>query len=489
MNVSLTPELLGEFSDFVAAHMGLHFPSDRWPDLLRGIRSAAQEAGITHVEAWVRKLMTAKLSRHQLELLASHLTVGETYFYREHRIYEILTNQILPEFIQARRGREPHLRLWSAGCCTGEEAYSLAIAVHHALPDLPNWQVTILATDINPHFLHKAETAEYGDWSFRDAPAWLKGGYFTPAGPGQYRLLPAIKHMVAFEYSNLVEDAYPELSTTTNAMDVIFCRNVLMYFTPQQTRRVLAKLHHALVDGGWLVLSATETMQGLSRDFIPVNFSGVFAYQKGSSRPPTKFIAPPAAPAGPPPATVPAAPAPAAPLRVAHAPKAEVLHARAEKYYAEGRYPAATDVLLQLCARPTPEQRSRVLLVHCLANQGRFAEALDWSDRVVAADKLNPGGHYLRATILLEQGALDEARRALQNVLFLNREFVLAHFALGNLARTAGKFPEAQKHFANALHCLRGRNPDAILPESDGITVGRLTEIIASTLEAEAVIE
>ena len=486
MNVSLAPELLAEFSDFVAAHMGLNFPSDRWPDLLRGIRLAAQESGTTHVDTWVRKLMTAKLSRHQLELLASHLTVGETYFYREHRSFEILTGRILPELIRARRGREPHLRLWSAGCCTGEEAYSLAIAVQHALPDLPNWQVTILASDINPHFLHKAETAVYGDWSFRDAPAWLKGGYFTVTGPNKHTLLPNIKQMVTFEYLNLVDDVYPTLPTVTNAMDVIFCRNVLMYFTPEQTQRVLAKLHHSLVDGGWLVLSASEAMQGLSQDFIPVNFDGVFAYQKGGGRPRTEFIrSEPAAR----PAVVPVVPASPPPTRVVHVPKAEIVHARAAKYYTEGRYAAAADVLLELCARPLPEQRSMVLLVHCLANLSRFAEALDWSDRVVAAVKLNPGGHYLRATILQEQGALDEARRALLSALFLDREFVLAHFALGNLARNAGKFTEAEKHFANALRCLRGHNPDAILPESDGITAGRLAEIIASTLEAEAVIE
>ena len=128
----------------------------------------------------------------------------------------------------------------------------MAIAVRRGLRDLGDWNVTILATDINPKFLRKAAAGVFGEWSFRDAPAWLKDQYFQRLESNRYAILPEIRQMVQFEHLNLAEDTYPSLLTDTNAMDVIFCRNVLMYFVPAQAQRVLAQMSCCLVDGGWL---------------------------------------------------------------------------------------------------------------------------------------------------------------------------------------------------------------------------------------------
>ena len=131
-------------------------------------------------------------------------------------------------------------------------------------------------------------------------------------------------------------------------------------------------------------------------------------------------------------------------------------------------------------APPTPDLHALSLLARALANQGRLADALVWCDRWVAADKMDPAGHYLRAVVLLEHGRPDDARRSLQRALYLDPNFVLAHFALGNLARSRGKDDEAGRHFANALPLLARLLPDDLLPESDGLTAGRLTETITT---------
>ncbi len=235
-----------QLSEFIAEKMALHFPRERWEDLQRGLASAAQEFGHADAAECIDWLLAAPSTQAQLQVLASHLTIGESYFLRDRPTLEALTGHIVPELIRARRGREQRLRIWSAACCTGEEPYSLAILLHEALPELHDWQVTITATDINPRFLHKAAAGIYGEWSFRDAPPWLKQRYFTPTADGRYAIAPRIKKLVNFAYLNLAQDVYPSLATDTNAMDVIFCRNVLMYFTPAQIRTVIGHLHPLL---------------------------------------------------------------------------------------------------------------------------------------------------------------------------------------------------------------------------------------------------
>ena len=443
MNSGLSNLLLTQFSEFIAAHMGLHFPVERWPDLQRGIRNAAPELGYTREEECVRWLMSAPLTRPQIKILASNLTVGETYFFREKRVFEIFAEQILPELIQARRGGEQHLRFWSAACCTGEEAYSLAITLRRTIPDLKDWQVTILATDLNSGFLQKAALGEFGEWSFREAPAWLKEQYFECGGGNRYAIRPEIRRMVQFEQLNLAEDTFPSLLTDTNAMDVIFCRNVLMYFAPAQAHRAVTQLQRCLVAGGWLALSASETAVAPARQLTPVNFDGAILYRKGERLPA--------------PAVVPLPPV------VWAMPVVE-----------QPRIPSPA---------PVPDVQELIQVTRELANQGRLAEALAAADQLVRGEKLNPVAHYLRAMILLEQGALPEASKALRQAVYLDHNFVIAHFALGNLARSAGRRKEADKHFTNVLHLLDRHQQDDILPESEGLTAGRLAEIVNSMCE------
>jgi len=490
-----------QLSAFIAERMGLHFPRERWDDLQRGLAGAAQEFGFEDAAACVGWLLSAPPTKAQLQVLASYLTIGETYFFRDKQTLEALAENILPELIRARRGHEQRLRIWSAACCSGEEPYSLAILLHQSLPDLRDWQVTITATDINARFLHKAAAGIYGEWSFRNAPAGLKERYFNRTADGRYAVVPEIKKLVTFAYLNLVEDVYPSLATDTNAMDLIFCRNVLMYFTPPQVRKVIGNLRRTLVEGGWLVVSPSEASHALFPQFISVNFPGAILYQKSNATPraeqrwmpaPLSEIAEFVAPATEThlpwaPSALLAQPSPALPPEDrAPAETSPAPHAVAESFYHHGRYAEAVDTLVASFARHAPDPQAFSLLARALANQGKLADALAWCDRWIAADKLDPAGHYLRAVVLLEWGDPEQARSSLQRALYLHPDFVLAHFTSGNLARSRGKTGEADKYFANALRLLHGHEPNDLLPESEGLTAGRLTEFITSMTTMES---
>jgi chemotaxis protein methyltransferase CheR len=525
MTGCISERLLEKMSEFVASRMGLYFPRERWRNLERGMLSAAKEFGFKDAESCAEHLLSSPPGKNAIEVLAGCLTVGETYFFREKASFRAVEEQILPELIRSRREEEKRLRIWSAGCATGEEPYSVAVLLSKMLPDLKSWNVTILATDINPLFLARAAKGVYGEWSFRDTPEWVRHGYFRKTAEGRFEILPRIREMVTFSYHNLAEDAYPSLLNNTNAMDIIFCRNVLMYFAPSTQRKAILNLYRSLVDRGWLIVSPSEISNVLFPEFEAINVPGATFYRKQGSGI-GGIIAGDATQSGilvcqvipgdalrgeffpingkdagqadiedsieggisddmPPDEQDPgsegqgreAASRPPVVRPLPPEPYDESLF-----LYEQGRYDEAAETIIARLSVNKYDSKALALLARVYANQGRLSDALEWSEKAVASDKLAPDLYYLLATILQEQGKTGEAVEALRRALYLDPDFALAHFALGNLMRRQGRQAESEKYFINALSLLRMRGKDEILEASEGLTAGRLVEIINSTL-------
>ncbi|MBI2748073.1 MAG: tetratricopeptide repeat protein [Burkholderiales bacterium] len=474
---SLGGSLIAEFGGFLSARMGLHFPVERKGEFERGLAAAARELGFGDIESCIRMLQRSALTRPQIETLASHLTVGETYFFRERQSFECLERNVLPELVRSRSAGERRLRIWSAGCSTGEEPYSIAIVLARAIPDARDWNLSILATDINPRALRKAAQGIYGDWSFRDTPPGIRETFFEKTKDGRLQIAERIRSMVTFGYLNLAEDNYPSVESGTNAMDIVFCRNVLMYFDPAHNRRALEKLGRSLMNEGWLFVNPAEISHAAVPQLATVNLPGAIVYRKGIRLPaapvvsqaPVDFVIPVAS----------------EPERAEPEVSASKPHQQASALYALGRYTEAAVTLREAIAQDSGDPKAMALLARCCANQGDLADAKNWCSQAVAADKLNPGWHYLLATIVQEQGAAEEAVAALRRALYLDQDHALAHFALGNLIRRQGKLKDSERHYRNALAILGGCAQEQVLPESEGITAGRLAEIIRSSLSSE----
>jgi chemotaxis protein methyltransferase CheR len=476
MQTDVVPDALWRrVSEFIAQSTGLDFPGERRSDLQRGLAAAATEFGFADAASCADWLLSAPLARSQLHVLASHLTVGETYFFRESKTFDALAEHVLPELIRRRRGREQRLRLWSAACSTGEEAYSLAILVRQLLPDWQDWNVTILATDINERFLQKAIAGIYGEWSFRESAAGFKERYFTATSNGRFAIAPEIRNCVSFVHMNLAEDSLLSPTAEAQGMDIIFCRNVLIYFTASHARKLAENLRHALVEGGWLAVSPSECSQTLFSRFAAVNFPGSILYRKckAEERGPPLWL--------PPSDTV------------AQRAAAAFDASQPLTSYAPDRHPEIAGMTLTPFAEAaaqtspvTPQLAEKPgafsLRTRALANQGQHADALASSEQWIASDKIDSAAHYVHAMILQEMGEREAARDSLHRAVYLQPDFALAHFALGNLARAGARTAQANKHFANALHLLRSCPPDALLPESDGMSAGRLVEIVTTLL-------
>jgi chemotaxis protein methyltransferase CheR len=476
---------------------GLHFPAERSAELERGLVRAAKDFGYPNTTSFVNFcLTTASLTPDQVQTLAWHLTIGETYFLRGTQAFDVLEHEVLPELLEARRNDERQLRLWSAGCAGGEEPYSLAISVTRLLPNPQGWTTTILATDINTRALHKASNGVYGSWSFRDTPGWLRPQFFDKTSSGDWAIRPEIKRQVAFSYLNLAADPYPSLATNTNAMDIIFCRNVLMYFRPDTMRRVVGRLHDALRDGGYLFVAPSEASHEFFPQFERVASRGEIFYRKvgaghaagvghragarpGERRP--HAVAPAVAPRANAGVTV----APGAPVTESRTPAWRQAAEPAAQSHAPAAQSAATTTRSVPRARPK-SGAAQSAVEERAANEGRLREALASCEEAIAADKLSAGYRYLYATILAELDQEDDAVKALNSTLYLDPGFVLAHFLYGNIARRRARAGEAESHFRTTLALLEELSPDCVLPESEGMTAGKLAEIVKSVIELEA---
>lgn len=498
-NHTIPEHLLPPLSEYLTAHTGLYFPQKRWNTLKQRIVAAAKDFHFEDVEAFIQWLLKTPLAQRQIELLSSRLTVGETYFFRDNRVWKTLEQVVLPELIHNRRKTEKRLRIWSAGCCTGEEPYSIAILLKKLIPDLKDWHITILATDINPEFLKKAGEGIYTTWSFRGVSAGIKNRYFTGIEGNRYKIQPDIMAMVTFSYLNLAADVYPSLQNNTNAMDLILCRNVLMYFAGTTARAVVQRFYQSLLDDGRLIISPTEMSLINSSSYVPEHFSGITLYKKESrvpekqpervpvvqdERPLPGFL-----PVISPPPSIEHVTMPANRASSAKTPRETSSGHRAdrEKRYEDaldcyrlGRYEQSEDILQDLASTNGSDPNVTMLLAQTTANQGKLEEAARWCEQAIQYDRLVPDTHYLLATILEEQGRTEEAMVSLKRALYLDPEFALAHFTLGSFTKKQGNRTGAQRHYRNSLEILSKYRQEDPLPGSDGITAGRLADIIAS---------
>lgn len=501
-DVMISDDLLLRLSDTLRMNMGLYFPRKNWNSLKGKLLASMRDFGFEDAGEFVQWLSSGPLTKSQVELLSSHLTIGETYFFREDSLFSALKKNVLPDIIETRRKAGKQIRIWSAGCATGEEPYSVAILLRKLIPDYQDWNIRILATDINPRFLQKARDGIYSKWSFRSTPSWVVKEYFRELKDGLYMILPHIKQMVQFFYLNLAEDVYPSLLNNTNGMDIIFCRNVLMYFSPDCIQPVVGRLYRALTNRGVFIVSAVETSQVIAHQFTLERHEGTVFYRKRSDTsvssgvdsgimhnrkktqaPRLKETIPKRRnrTIKPPEGTKPSIQS-GKRTNTAIESNASVKnhYEKAVELYTSGSYPEAEESLAGLLNKDNRDPKALLLMARIKANQGNLDKALNWCEKALHEDKLNPVSHYLHALILEEQGKEASALKSLKRSLYLDPSFALAHFSLGNLALKQGKQDEVDRHFMNTMGILSRLDPNALVHESEGITAARLTEIISA---------
>src|ERR1700678_4321228 len=231
-----------------------------------------------HLNSGTELLRHIKSSSIEYASLLEQLLTQETSFFRYPAVYDALEKQIVPEIEERKFWQNPRvLRIWSAGCSTGEEPYSIAITLCEALKFAEAWKVEILATDISRRALRQAERGTYRSRTLQELAPERVETYFAPGKHG-YQVRPRIRKMISFAQMNLIEPAY------VGKVDCIFCMNVLMYFSEVRRRAILQRFYDALEPGGYFLLGHSETLSNVPMKFEPVVRGDCRMYRKPAAQ-------------------------------------------------------------------------------------------------------------------------------------------------------------------------------------------------------------
>jgi chemotaxis protein methyltransferase CheR len=450
---------LAELRDRIRRRTGLNFPESRLPDLEAGLRRAMTGAGIGDMRAFAQRLET---DTAVFDALIGNLTVGETYFFREPAQFEVLRNRVLPE-LRRNLPEGAKLRVWSAGCASGEEPYSLAILLEEqGMAE----SATVLGTDVSRAALQRAREASYGIWSLRGSPGATASPNFERHGD-RFVLNARLRRRVEFRYLNLAEDSYPSPENGTAEADLILCRNVMIYFDMETVRQVARRFYRALRPGGWLLTGPSDPPLWDSAPFRTRVTDGGVLYQREDGA------------------------VDAAPLRPE--PIAFVPPFRPEPMAVE----AFADVPAPLPDLPAQEQPAPpplaanagdldavIAQVRRLADSGSSHAAQAAAIEALRQFPLCPELHYLHAIVCAELGRSEAAIVSLRRVLYIDPSLALAHFMLASVLLRAGRRDEAQRSYQAALATCGALSPDDVLPLSEGEPVRSLIASVRTQLRS-----
>jgi chemotaxis protein methyltransferase CheR len=431
----------------VAQRSGMVFAPSRRAEADAGIARAMKHAGADDLAGYLALIRGGGLA---LDDLVETLTVGETHFMRDPDQLDLVRRELCPALKCRRKGATA--RVWSAGCATGEEAYSLAILLEQeGLGD----GAVVLGTDLSTASLEKARAGSYSDYSMRDVTSRFLQDYFQPVS-GRRILVDRIRRKVRFERLNL---AGPEDYAVAGAvgMDLILCRNVLVYFGPERVGAIAARLFDSLAEGGVLLTAGADPLLGDYAPFeVEVTRVGLL-YRRPRARPAGAVVArhgqlSPPLPSGP-------------------------RHARRSTDHEE---PAPTKASPPAEPGPAREGFERVM-AH--ANEKGAEDAERVAQAELRRHPLDAPLHYLHATLLLALNFDDEAEREALRALYLDRSLAVAHFLLGTILRKRGSRPDALRAFRNVRDLCAARAPDEEVPAGAGERVGALHSAAAAELE------
>lgn len=500
--------VLEKLARLIGDRTGLCFRPQDWERLRGKIASRMFELQCNTAQEYYL-LLEAVNTRHSLlevcrserewKKLINSLTVTESYFFRDLGQFNLLRYTILPQIIEKKKqskslsfgGGKPSLKIWSAACASGEEPYSIAIILKECLPDLENWDISIIGTDINEDALKKAKTGVYGSWSFRPIDLKLKQQYFQPFEK-DWKLDDRIREMVKFDYLNLAFDQFPNPSKSLDNIDLILCRNVFIYFQSKAISKVLRQFYRTLQSGGYLMAAHGE-LQGQSLDqFQTHSFCQSIIYQRPQDETqdrspnrsiaaftdqktqkqkivdcplPSKFSTRSSSDRHPPNIyhrqqhqVWEACPLPRRPVpHTQPLPKNEVspLFIEAVQLFQNQSYVATIQKIEQLLPLQPRHLEAYTLIAQAYANLGDYQKAAYYCVQAIGVDSLYLKTYYLLAQISEIQGNPQKAKSLLKKIIYLDPRSADAYLELSYLYQKEGKIDKSKKMKQNAIDLLK----------------------------------
>ena len=466
---------IARFRELLAIAMGWQFDDSRINGLSQTLALRAEAMGAS-CTAYLQALALAPATTGEIAALARELTVTETYFLRHADQFSALVQTALPDRLEAAPDGAP-IEVLSIGCASGEEPYSIAMMVREYLPAAAQ-RVIIIGADLNPQMLERARRAHYSAWALRDLPAATVARWFHKEGTG-FALDEQLVRAVRFEARNLARDDAE--FWRPGRFDAIFCRNLLMYFAPEQAQAAVARLRTALAVGGYLFLGHAETLRGLSNDFHVCHSNDAFFYRHDKNRPHASTPTPARSvvwrqAAAPGDAswvdTICQASERIAALAASHAKASNGMDNAAPRppdlspvreLFARERYGQALAHLDDLGFAYERDPDVQLLRAVTLAHAGDTAAADATCRTLIAGDEMNAGAHYVLALCREASGDFKAAREEDEIAAYLDPTFAMPRLHLGLLARRSGDKEAAMRELARAAALLQHEDSSRLL--------------------------
>jgi chemotaxis protein methyltransferase CheR len=273
--ISISNEEFAKFCEFFYRKTGISFQSGKKYYVERRIIDRMIKNGSEGFRDYFT-FVRFQVSGEELQLLVNAMTVNETYFFREDYQFEALVQGMLPEIARTRRGSKP-IRIWSVPCSSGEEPYSIAITILEKWDQSDKWDIEIHASDIDSKILAEARAGRFGARSLSRVPPALLSRYFVAAGGGDYQICDELRNSIEFSLINLID---PLQTKKYRDIDIIFCRNLLIYFDDIARRETVEMFYETLAPGGYVCLGHSESMSRMTSLFVPRKFGDTIVYQK-----------------------------------------------------------------------------------------------------------------------------------------------------------------------------------------------------------------
>ncbi len=467
----MTDSLLHDFIKLVAMRTGLCTREKDQPAFRNKLLERIRSFHGSPLDYYQQLTLDTPQSHREWNLLTELLTTGESYFFRDRNQFQLLRNQILPELIE-RRSQQRQLRIWSAGCSSGEEPYSLAIVLHELLPRRKEWQIFVLGTDLQEQAVQQARKGLYTPWSFRMVDPALKSRYFSPQHE-YWKIDDAIRSMVTFSSCNLVKERFPDCSRELHDMDLIICRNVFIYFTPQAVSQVAGKFSETLNEGGYLMTGHGE-LHLQSVQHLKTKMCGEqVIFQKRSATRDGGTLADTTRGTSPLPARSTgkqvAAPPPDKPRNI------PVIAKHAQRMAHEQGATAATWVAALPDNKTVPHNFEAYLtMAQRQADQGEYQQALKTCRQAITLEATSPHPYFLLAQIAEATGDVDNAKDLLKKTIYLDPLHVAAHLELGALYAQEHNQKLAEKFLSASSQLLQQLPSGTSLPPYHNMTAGEL---------------
>lgn len=477
-----------ELRTLIERRVGLLVDEHREEDLIRSAANACARFGYADPAALLQALCAAPDDAPVFEHLIADVTIGESHFFRDEAQMDYLQHEFLPGLIAARSGTSQTLRIWSAGASEGQELYSIAIMLDELLDDPHTWHLHLVGTDLNCQALRRAIDGHYSAWGLRGLSESRRRRYFVadPSGRG-YQLKQPLRRMARFQYLNLAADEFPRMADDLHAMDLILCRNVFIYFDAARVREILQHIVATLAPGGVLLLGASDLLSPQVAGLKMMTRPCMSFYQKPALRP------------------TPAADHKALPTPAPARTHSGTRHAaRVSPPRAASSAPADTrsddlsvvvqtleraqrwDEIARLAERQ-PErfaEETRIALAasRAFGNLGQLDTALHWCENVLQRAQTDPDAHFLLALLLHEAGRTDEALQAFRRAVFLQPDFVLAHYQYALLQLNTGRRERGLRSLETVRKLLAAAPADRALQGAEHLSYGRLAQVIDNEL-------